>query len=72
MPELAKTAVLFLFLSRGDLDLELVELAKSSAYEPAKVPGHPGELVRAEVHQKEKPVIPVSCIPMPNMISHSP
>jgi hypothetical protein len=43
------------FLGRGDLGLELVELAAGSAYEPAEVPGHPGELIRAKDHQKEKP-----------------
>ncbi len=52
---LATRVVLLLFLGRGDLGLELVELTASSAYEPAEVPGHPGELARAEDYQEEKP-----------------
>jgi hypothetical protein len=55
MLELARRVVLLLFLGRGDLRLELVELAASTTYEPAEIPGHTRELVGAEDHQKEKP-----------------
>ena len=55
MLRFATRVVLLLFLGRGDLGLELVELTASTTYEPAKVPGHTRELVGTEDHQKEKP-----------------
>jgi hypothetical protein len=42
-------------LGRGEFGFELVHVTTGSAYEPAEVSGHPGELARAEDYQEEKP-----------------
>jgi hypothetical protein len=54
-------------LGRGEFGFEHVDVKTGSVYEPAEGPGHPGELVRNEGYQEEKPMIPISCAPMPNI-----
>ncbi len=47
--------VAMIALGRGEFGFELVDVTTGSAYEPAEVSGHSGELARTEDYQEEKP-----------------